>query len=88
MLQDLVPVLVQEPAAQGDDARRVVVVDPMAGLAERFMRAGGSLLGPLPVPLVVDRTALRADGRLVRLGQLLVGIGDEPVLGTPPPAHA
>ena len=82
-VEDIVPMLGQERAAQTHFACRKLVVDPVASLAKFFMRAGWPL-DPLPMPLVIDCTALRADRRFVELLRLLIGIGDAAVLCTAP----
>ena len=63
-VQDLVPVPYQERAAQMHFTCRELIVYPVARLANFFMRACGAF-DPLPMTLVINRAALRADRRFV-----------------------
>ena len=58
--KDLLLLLASEGAAQFDDAGRELVIDAPAGRTKCFVAVLESRL-PLPAPLMIHHTALRAD---------------------------
>lgn len=74
-MQDLVLVISNEAAGDRQFTRRVVVVDPMAGLAELLVRGRWSR-PPASAAVVEDGTALRTDGGLRQLQSRLVRVVD------------
>jgi hypothetical protein len=73
--QDLGFMLLSHGACQGDDTRRVLIIDTVAGLAQLLPGVRGPR-DPLPPILMEDRPALRADGGLMQLAAALIGIED------------
>ena len=66
--------LCEEASAQNHFASRVVVMNAMAGGAKLLLKGFMLFFSPLPAPGHIDRPALRAEERRVRLLPRLVGI--------------
>ena len=81
-MDDFVDLLRRKAAVECDDARGGFVIDPPACRAQDLRPLFGAQR-PLPTPVMLERSALRADRVIAQLLPQLIGVADVILLGVP-----